>query len=235
MATAIVSGVTRVAGSMMVLPLTETRPAAISARASDRLARASFDSARSSETSPDAPERRVLRREGGLPVVAKLQRDAEIFRSQRLHGALQIVFRRRADAHLIALDRGLHLLQLEILQVFDDLPGRVGRNALLQRNYLPHRAAGGRLDVTALEVLHRDVALDQPRLQHVPDRFEPEVVFGGERQRGRLLIEIDRGGRALEIEALADFLARLVDGVVDLGHFDRSESTRLNSSHSQIS
>ena len=65
-----------------------------------------------------------------------------------------------------------------------------------------------------------DVAFDEARLQHVPDGFELEVVLGGQRQRVGLLIEIDRRARALEIEALADFLARLIDSVVDLRHVD---------------
>jgi hypothetical protein len=68
--------VTRLAGSIAVRPFTVTRPARISARASDRLANPSFDSARSKET---------------LAIVAKLERDAEILRAQRLHRALQIV------------------------------------------------------------------------------------------------------------------------------------------------
>src|SRR5688572_5329149 len=92
------SGVTRRVGSVTVLPLTVTRPAAISSRASERLAKPSFDSARANDTPPPgvraAASRRSFRAEADLPVVAKLQCDSEIFRSQRLHRALQIVFRR---------------------------------------------------------------------------------------------------------------------------------------------
>src|SRR5688500_9232963 len=108
----IVSGVTRRAGSVMVLPSIVTRPAAISSRASDRLAKPSFDSGRASVTPPlgvrAAASRRSFRAESDLPVVAKLQRDSEILCSQRLHRALEIVLRRRAYAHLIALDRRLY-------------------------------------------------------------------------------------------------------------------------------
>src|SRR5688572_1297252 len=103
---AICSGVTRADGSAAGRPLTRTRPARISARASDRLASPSFESARSSET---------------LAVVAKLKRDAKILRAERIHRALEIVFRRRADAHLLALNRRLDLLELQVLEVLDDL------------------------------------------------------------------------------------------------------------------
>ena len=85
---------TRLAGSMTFLPFTVTRPARISARASDRLAKPSLDSARSSETVPRRQaELAVARspREAPLAVVAKLERDAEILGAQRLHRVLQIV------------------------------------------------------------------------------------------------------------------------------------------------
>jgi hypothetical protein len=104
--------------------------------------------------------------------------------------------------------------------VLDDLAGGIGWDALLQRDYLPDAAAGGGLDLGALEIFHRDVPLDEPRLQDIPHGFELEVVLGGQRQRARFLIELDRRARAFEVEPLADLLARLVDGVVDLGQLD---------------
>jgi hypothetical protein len=55
MAIVIRSGVTRLAGSIAFRPSTVTRPARISARASDRLATPSFDSARSNDTEPASP------------------------------------------------------------------------------------------------------------------------------------------------------------------------------------
>ena len=81
----------------------------------------------------------------GLPVVAELQRDAEIVVAQRLHRLLQVVLRRRADAHLIGLDRRLDLLQLLVLDELDDLARRLDRDALLNRDDAPDRAAGRRL------------------------------------------------------------------------------------------
>src|SRR4029453_17664360 len=106
------------------------------------------------------------------------------------------------------------------LQVLDDLLGGIAWNALLQGDHLLDGGAGGRFDVAALHVLDRYAALDEARLQHVPHGLELEVVFGGGRQGVGFLIGVDRRDRALEVEALADFLARLVDGVVDLRHVD---------------
>ena len=57
-------------------------------------------------------EERRRRNRADLPVVAELQRDAEVVLAQRLHGGLQLVLRRRADADLIGLNRRLHFLQL---------------------------------------------------------------------------------------------------------------------------
>src|SRR5205823_5765084 len=52
-------------------------------------------------------------------VVSKLQRDAEVVLTKLAHRLLQLILRRRADAHLIGLDGGLHFLQLLILEEFD--------------------------------------------------------------------------------------------------------------------
>src|SRR6187397_2798021 len=106
MAIATRSGTTRVDAFVTTCPSMATRPWTISARASERLASPSFDSARSSETV-------------ALAVVAKLEGDSEVLRAQRLHGVLQGVLRCRRDAHLFALDRGLGL-EFQLLQVLDD-------------------------------------------------------------------------------------------------------------------
>src|SRR5262245_44926900 len=95
------SGTIRIDGLVTVRSSTVTRPSRISARAALRLARPIFDSARSSET--------VF-----LAVVAKLERDPEVFRAQCLHGALQFVLRGGADPDLVGLDRRLDLL-LQVL------------------------------------------------------------------------------------------------------------------------
>src|SRR5262245_11162269 len=78
------SGTTRVEASVTRLPSTVTRPSLMSARASDRLASPSLDSARSRETV-------FLLSVFLLAVVAKLEGDSEVPGAQGLHRALQIV------------------------------------------------------------------------------------------------------------------------------------------------
>ena len=39
-----------------------------------------------------------------LPVIAELQRNAEVVRPEGRHRVLQLVFRRRGDPHLVGLD-----------------------------------------------------------------------------------------------------------------------------------
>src|SRR5689334_6034138 len=140
------SGTMRSVGLVIVRSSMLTRPSRIKARAALRLVSPSFDKARSSDTPPCFAGRR---RDGGLPVVAKLERDPKIFRAQRLHRVLQFVLRRRADAHLLALDRALHFF-LRVFQVLDDVLGGFDRDALLQRDHLLDGTAGGGRDVTAL-------------------------------------------------------------------------------------
>src|SRR5262245_35879388 len=100
----------------------------------------------------------------GLAVIAELERNTEIVLAQMPHRLLELVLRRRADAHLIGLDRGLDLLQLEVFDVFDDLASRFDGNALLNVDDSPDRSAGGRLAFGHLEVLRRHAAPDQPGL-----------------------------------------------------------------------
>ncbi len=84
-------------------------------------------------------EKREVRSEVELAVVAEAERDAEVVIAQQAHRVLQLVLRRRADAHLIGLDVGLHLLQLLVLQVFHDLFRRFDRDPLLNLDDPPQR------------------------------------------------------------------------------------------------
>src|SRR5688500_11516798 len=102
------SGTMRALGLVATVPFAVTRPARISACACARLASPSFERARSSDTpcflaGPPAAFR--ARPRPVLTVVAELERDTEILRAQRLHRVLEFVFRRRAHAHLVGLDR----------------------------------------------------------------------------------------------------------------------------------
>src|SRR3989442_4799101 len=72
-----------------------------------------------------------------LAVVSELEGDAEIVLAQRVEGELQLVLRGRGHAHLVGLDGRLHLLELLIFEVFDDLARRFDRDALLNREDAP--------------------------------------------------------------------------------------------------
>jgi CheY-like chemotaxis protein len=133
---------------------------------------------------------------------------------------------------LIRLDRGLHLLQLLILEELHDLARGVGGDALLQRDHAAHASAAGRLDVAGLEVLHRHVATDEPALDDFPDRLHFEVVVGDDRDGILCAAEIDLRTRSLEVVALNDLLASLVQGVVDFLQIDRGRDVeRVELSH----
>src|SRR5687768_4085316 len=78
------------------------------------------------------------------PVIAELQLDAEVALAQRGDGLLQVIFRCRRHAHLVALDRRLHFLELAFLQELDDLLRALDRNALRQLDGLFHHVAADR-------------------------------------------------------------------------------------------
>src|SRR5678816_3414141 len=64
-------------------------------------------------------------------IIAELKRDAEVLLAQQSHDFLQFVLGRRGDAQLVALNGGLHLFQLRVLEELDDVFGLFGRDALL--------------------------------------------------------------------------------------------------------
>ena len=64
-----------------------------------------------------------------LPVIAELEGDAEVVAAEQPDDVLQLVFGGRGDAQLIALDAGLHLLQLLILEELDDVARGVARES----------------------------------------------------------------------------------------------------------
>ena len=80
------------------------------------------------------------------------------------------------------------------------------------------RPAQRRLDDAVVEVLDRHVALHELRLQHVDDGLHLEVVGRGDGDV--LLVPGDLGLAVLEIVALGDLLAGLVERVVDLLQID---------------
>ena len=51
-----------------------------------------------------------------------MQRNAEVVAAQMTHRLLKVILRRRAHANLVGLNRGLHFLQLQVLEELDDFP-----------------------------------------------------------------------------------------------------------------
>src|ERR1051325_2865445 len=70
------------------------------------------------------------------PVVAELERYAEVGLAQQPHHFLEVVARRGRDAELVALDAGLNFLELVVLEELDDVARLLGGDALLQRAVL---------------------------------------------------------------------------------------------------
>ena len=111
-------------------------------------------------------------------IVAELERDAEVLLPQHAHDFLQVVFRRRGDAQLIALDGRLYLLQLGVFDELDDVARLLGGDALLQRDLLSHGRVCRWFGVTARQVLGWHIASHQPRDQDLPQRIQLELVVG---------------------------------------------------------
>src|SRR5690242_540153 len=96
-----------------------------------------------------------------LAVVAELQLDAEVLLAEQRHGRLQLVFRRRRDAHLISLDRRLDFLQLRVLDGRRDLLGGVRVERGLELDLAANGVAAGRLHLTDVEILYRDGSFNE--------------------------------------------------------------------------
>ena len=112
-------------------------------------------------------------------------------------------------------DLGLELLVLDVLH---DLAALLGRDALVDRDYLAGRAAGGGLDVAAVQSLQRQLALHELLFENLQDVFDLLIRVRFERDRGLAfgLAELDARPGVLEVEARPDLARGLVDRVADL-------------------
>ena len=139
-------------------------------------------------------------------MIGAAQRNPEFEDAESFRGAVRsIPAGRRAmarDAHLVALDRGLDLLQLGFLDSGSDLFCRLAIERHLEHDLAPHGVAAGGLDLPRIEVFHRNTALDQLRLKDVPERLHLVIVLRGERDFPFSAIELDRGRRPLEVVTL---------------------------------
>ena len=103
-------------------------------------------------------------------------------------------------------------LSFASLSSFCDRLALVLRHADLDGDRLLHLVAGDLLDRAELEAAHVDVALGHAAAQHVGHLAELELVVGEHRQHQLGLL--DARVRALEVEAVGDFLVGLLDRVL---------------------
>ena len=102
-------------------------------------------------------------------------------------------------------------LELGIADRLADRLGDVGLEALLEFQFLPRVAERGDVGVLALDILEADVAAGEFAEDDFLEGGELELVDGAELDR--LFFEEDFGLGVAEIEAVGEFLARLLDGV----------------------
>ena len=119
---------------------------------------------------------------------------------------------------LIGLDRRLDLLHLAVLEELHDRLGRLGRDALLQRDDPADRVVCGALEISRGQVLGRDAAPD-----HAPRRISQRAFSLNSSSATRVMVFSARfrstAAGILEVVALRDFL-RLIHGVVHFLEID---------------
>src|SRR5207244_878271 len=164
---------------------------------------------------PGARRPRTARRAASSAVVPELELEPELLGPQERDYLLELVLGRRLHPDLLALDRGLRLLELLVLDRLDDRLGLLLRDPLSQLDLAPYCVVRRRRVGPQLEVLLRYAALDDLLLQHVEQRLHLEIVVGDEREGDGRAVERDRALRALEVVTLGHLLRGLIHGVVD--------------------
>src|SRR3989442_2983973 len=159
-------------------------------------------------------------RRGSVAQVDELERQVGHRLAHQLDRGLQVVLLRPGNPYRIALDRGAQL-ELGILDELHHALRPVLGDPDAHRQRPLHLVARDSLHAAGLEAARVDVALCKARAQHVHHLVELELVVGvdGEHE----LAQLDARVRALEVEAIGDFLVGLLDRVpdflpVDLGH-----------------
>src|SRR2546423_9497163 len=77
------------------------------------------------------------------PVVAEFELDAEVLAAENRDSILKIITRRRRDTHLIALNGGLHFLELGFLDRCCDFLRGIAVQGHFERDLAPHRIPSG--------------------------------------------------------------------------------------------
>ena len=153
------------------------------------------------------------------PVIAKLQLDAEILSLEQVNRRPQLCLSRATRFELIALNRGLDLLEFLVLDG-SRCRAPLRSEPLLQRDRARHEPAGHGSTSPAFKFLTGTPRRTIRGLQDVPDGFHLEVIVREDLDDVLGALEVDRCFRSLEVVALRELFPRLVDRVVDLLQVD---------------
>src|ERR1700686_778152 len=92
----------------------------------------------------------TLRASPASTVVPELELDAEVLAAKERHRLLEVVARRRGDAHLVALDPCLDFLQLCLLDRRRDFLRRIAIERQLEGDIAADSIAASGCDVTGI-------------------------------------------------------------------------------------
>src|SRR6267143_2137564 len=134
--------------------------------------------------------------------------------AHELHDLLQVVARFPGDAHAVALDGALHL-ELGVLDQLHDGLRLLGLDALCESEELLHGLAA-LLDVAVLHSAQADAPFGELLHQHLARGFQALLGRAADLEPFLLLLLLQMRVGTLEVVALLDLLARLLEGVVDL-------------------
>src|SRR5260370_9684267 len=157
-----------------------------------------------------------------LPVVDELQGQVEFLALEQADDLLEVILLLSGDAELVALDLCSDALRALVPDDLRDLPGVVLGDAFLESHREAVLLARG-LGLARVQDLERHRALDELVLEHVQYRVGTLLAVRSDVD-GLVAGPGNRRADAAEIEARADLLRRLVQGVVDflvvdLGHY----------------
>ncbi len=149
-------------------------------------------------------------------IVGELHVDAEIFPFQQRDYFLERIAIFAGDAHKVALDGSLHLLLAVLDHSSHDLARFIGGDGTCcSVTFLADAGTGGGRDGAERQTFERHrCASPVSLLQDVADGLEFVIVQAGQYEFIVFFVELDVGFGVLQVEALMDFLERLLDGIV---------------------
>lgn len=157
------------------------------------------------------------KKSGSIPEVHKLNSYGKILCPHSGNHCLQFIPALAVDAHFIALDlRGD--FEFSVADEAGDLLGHGALDAVLDLDDLPGVAERREVGVALLHALETDAALGELADDHFVERADFEIILGAQLDLGFLQNNFRLA--AFEIEAVGEFLFRLVHGVLDFHGVD---------------